>query len=81
MFDKMQLALETSGIQVDADFDSLLGFPSFFRIDNPMLGDDEFAYTVQSLAVVPEPSTLLLALMAVVSLSTHRRKSASHNRV
>jgi hypothetical protein len=61
LFDRAQFALNSSEVQVDAQFDGILGFPRFLRIDDLLIGDDDITYTINSLTVVPEPNALLIA--------------------
>src|SRR5687767_3765999 len=65
MFDRLQHALNTSGLLIEAEFNSTLGYPRFFRIDQPLLGDDEYSFTVSSFSIVPEPTSLALCLIAL----------------
>jgi hypothetical protein len=62
LFDRAQVALNSGDIQIDAEFDSTLGFPRLLRTDDLLLGDDDVTYTINSLTVVPEPSAQLIGL-------------------
>jgi hypothetical protein len=76
MFDGLQQALNSDGLVIDAQFDSTLGHPRFFRIDQPILADDDYAWTIEKLTIVPEPGSLalgILALGACCTVSRHRR--------
>jgi hypothetical protein len=65
MFDRLQHGLNSDELTIDAQFDSTLGHPRFFRIDNPVLGDDDYSWAVESLTVVPEPSGLAISLITL----------------
>jgi hypothetical protein len=77
MFDRLQQALNSDGLIIDAQFDSTLGHPRFFRIDEPILADDDYAWTIEKLTVVPEPGSLALGILAFgacCTASRHRRR-------
>ncbi|HEY3393295.1 MAG TPA: DUF6174 domain-containing protein [Lacipirellulaceae bacterium] len=80
MFDRLQQALNSDDLVIDAQFDSTLGHPSFFRIDEPILADDEYSWTVEKLTVVLEPGGLALGLVAFAvlagALRVHPRRAA-----
>lgn len=65
MFDRLQQALNSDDPVIDAQFDSTLGHPSFFRIDHPILADDDYSWTVENLTVVPEPGGMALVLITL----------------
>jgi hypothetical protein len=64
MFDRLQFALEAGEFWIDAEFDDRLGYPRYFRIDGA-IGDDDYAYRVFSLTVVPEPASICLVAIAL----------------
>jgi hypothetical protein len=66
MFNRLQQALDTSGLVIDAQFDGNLGHPRFFSIDDPMVADEEYSWSVENLTAVPEPSGAALGLIALV---------------
>jgi hypothetical protein len=78
MFDRLQQALNSDDLVIDAQFNSILGHPSFFRIDHPILADDDYSWTVENLTVVPEPNGAALGLVAFAvlagALRVHPRK-------
>ena len=80
MFDRLQQALNSDDLVIEAQFNSILGHPSFFRIDRPILADDDYSWTVENLTAVPEPGSLTLGLIAFAALGTalrmHPRKSS-----
>src|SRR5688572_10945799 len=69
MFDRLQQALNSDDLVIDAQFNSLLGHPTFFRIDRPILGDDDYSWTVENLTAVPEPDGLALGLVAFAAFA------------
>lgn len=80
MFDRLQQALNSDDLVIDAQFNSTLGNPSFFRIDHPILADDDYAWTVQNLTVVPEPGGAALGLIVLVfcrTILSYRRRRAA----
>jgi hypothetical protein len=68
-----QRALGNPELQVDAQFDSQFGFPKRLRLDDPLLGDDDFTYGIISFTPVPEPGWRWMSLLSAAGLMAARR--------
>jgi hypothetical protein len=79
MFDRLQQAINSDDLVIDAQFDSTLGHLRFFRIDHPILADDDYSWTVQNLNVVPEPGSLSLGFitLAICAAQFRTRRCSS----
>jgi hypothetical protein len=74
-FDKLQLALDSNAFQVDAQFDHLLGFPSFVNIDrHELVADEEERYSASELFVVAEPGSSIMCMLTLTFLGCSRRR-------
>jgi hypothetical protein len=68
-----QGALGNPELQVDAEFDSQFGYSRRLRLDDPLLGDDDFTYGIISFTPVPEPGGPWMSLLGAAGLVAARR--------
>ena len=75
LFDTAQEALDIDAIEVRLEYDPLLDFPTSLYIDViPDIIDEEVTFLASGLKVVPEPSSLLLGVLATLGLSVGWRR-------
>jgi hypothetical protein len=79
LFDQAQASFDNHNFQLAAAFDTTLGYPTNVSIDvNEFIFEEERSFAAGELRVVPEPSTALLATLALLGLlgfaRRHRRK-------
>ena len=81
LFDRLQHGLDVDADDIVVSFHSPLGYPTFMRIDyDAIVADEEDIFTARDLAVVPEPGSALLGLLAAVAIRCCHRGWRKHLR-
>ena len=75
LFDQTQASFDNDVFRLTAAFDTTLGYPTNVSIDvNEFMFHEERSFTAGELRVVPEPSTALLATLALLGLLSFARR-------
>jgi hypothetical protein len=73
LFDVLQSAIDAPAFEIQAQFDNTLGYPTSIFIDEvENIADEEVAYVARDLTLVPEPTSLVLAILATMGIAYGR---------